>query len=248
MAVDLSSLASAIGSSPLNEKTSSVTIIELDESDNPIGPARRFQYFPDTISDYKNVAWNPKEVPGGSLPLYQWTSSGERSITFTAVFTTDIDFSEEARGSADALSVAYALKANGAEARNVDIRAAILWLRRFMLPRYGDQVQTGASLVKAPRKLQLHMPGTGIGLAGGYQSAGAGRDWLTCIMTNCEVAWTSFFPSGMPRIAEVTLAFAQVAQYQGGVYFPHNTEARDNIVTSVVEGVFSYNLAGKSIK
>lgn len=245
MPFDISSLASAIGSSPLNEQTSSASIVELDENDNPTGVAHRLQYFPDSISDAKGVTWNPRDVPGGSLPIYQWMSSGERTISFMSIFTTDIDFSEEGRGPLS-VAVKEALKASGNDARNVDIRAAILWLRRFMLPRYGDQVQTGATLVKAPRKLQLHLPGTGIGLVGGYQSVGSGRDWLTCIMTNCEVTWVAFFPSGFPRIAEVSLAFAQVAQVGGGVYFPHNTDALDAVTTVGGQNVFAYNLLGVS--
>ena len=50
-----------------------------------------FQYWPETITDSRAVEWNPRAIPGGSHPIYQWTHSGERRLAFTAVFTTDFE-------------------------------------------------------------------------------------------------------------------------------------------------------------
>lgn len=222
----LSSLSSSLGLNTLSEKTSSVAIRELDSKDNDIpNGTLRFQYFPESISDSKSVNWSPKEIPGGSLPLYQWISSGERTISFQAVFSTDIDFSIEGSKSLLNASVTAARSTKTIkpedESRNVDIRTAVMWLRRFMMPRYGGDVATGALLTSAPRKLQLIMPGTGIGWAGGAgNTQHSTQHHITAIMTSCEVEWVQFFPSGFPRIATVQLSFAQVAQFQGRVEFP----------------------------
>jgi len=219
----LASLASSLGQVGINEKTSPVAIQELKENDEAIPDGLlRFQYFPESISDSKEVNWAPKEIPGGSLPLYQWISSGGRTISFVAVFTADVDFSEE--GNADSKSASDVhdlLKTSGELSRNQDIRTAIMWLRRFMMPRYGSETGTGAPLTTAPRKLQLHMPGTGIGWAGGHKNtAHSGQHFITAIMTGCEVEWVQYFPSGFPRIATASLSFAQIAQFKGQVEFP----------------------------
>jgi hypothetical protein len=222
----LSSLTSALGVSTLNERTSPIAIQELDENDDYVKNGMlRFQYFPESISDSKSVNWSPKEIPGGSLPLYQWVSSGERALAFQAVFTTDVDFSLE--GATTQASVAVTAARSGAttvdheQSRNVDIRTAVMWLRRFMMPRYAGKVETGGALTRAPRKLQLFMPGTGIGWAGGAgNTIHSQQHYITAIMTACEVTWVQYFPSGFPRIATVQLGFAQVAQFRHVVEFP----------------------------
>jgi hypothetical protein len=223
---NLTSLSSSLGLNTLPEKTSPIAIQELNENDEPVPDGMlRFQYFPESIADSKAVNWAPKEVPGGSLPLYQWISSGERGISFQAVFTTDVDFSFNNRKATldrtTALSFSDSNIKRTDESRNIDIRSAVMWLRRFMLPRYGGSVETGTPLTTAPHKLQLYMPGTGIGWAGGAGSnTHTQQDFITAIMTACEVEWVQFFPSGFPRIATVQLAFAQVAQFKGRVEFP----------------------------
>jgi hypothetical protein len=242
----LSSLAQSLGLNAVNERTkSSVGIEELRENDSErVGSILRFQYFPESISDQKAVNWAPKDIPGGSLPLYQWVSSGERSISFSAVFTTDVDFSTEANGQQLSASIRSLLKGSGEEGRNQDIRTAVMWLRRFMMPRYGSEQQTGTPLTRAPRKLRLIMPGTGIGWAGG---AGNGnhtqRDSIVAIMTACEVEWVQYFPSGFPRIATVQLSFAQMAQYQQAVQFPApDPDFDDKVYKALDSETFQYIL------
>jgi len=249
MPPSISSLASAIGESSIGERTSSVALIELDESDTQDGPILRFQYFPETISDSKSVNWSPKEIPGGSLPLYQWISSGERTIAFQAVFTTDMDFSTPALEVVGSKALWQSLQASGESPRNVDIRSAVLWLRRFMLPRYGNGTQVGTPLTSAPRKLQLHIPGSGIGLAhGGTSSFHDGQDFITAVMIACEVEWLQFFPSGFPRIATVNLSFAQVAQYKGQIVFPAPDSRSDSTVRIGSGEIFPYQLTAAVMK
>jgi hypothetical protein len=254
MPPSLSSLASALGSSDLGSRYTHVAIVELDKNDVDFGAPLRFQYFPESITDTKQVNWSPKDVPGGSLPIYQWNSSGERAITFNAVFTTDIDFSMEALGSSKSASTLESLKSTGESARNVDIRSAILWLRRFMMPSYEDG---GNQLTTAPRKLQLHMPGTGIGMAHGGHSGGLhdGKDYITALMTGCDVTWVQFFPSGFPRIATVALSFVQIAQFNSVICFPGVSDKLDSTVyAGLANGstgdseVYQYTLRAQSWK
>ena len=197
---------------------------------NDASPYVAFQYFPESISDGKNINYQQKDIPGGSLPLYQWVSSGERLITFTAVFTCDVDYAA-AKASIDptdpssvAIDVATTalqgrLKASGQIRRNPDIRGAIAWLRRYMLPTYDGTFQ--APITRAPNKLRLYLPNSGIGVLGGSDAAGGSIDSICCVMTQCEANYEAYFPSGLLRVATVSLAFAQIPQFRGGVFFPH---------------------------
>jgi hypothetical protein len=231
----LLSLATAL-SSNINKRTSSVSLAPLDPKDAPAADMQelRFQYFPETIQDSKRVNYVAKDIPGGSLPIYQWSSSGERILAFTSIFTTDVDLSA-------VTGIDKRLKAAGVQGRNVDVRSAVIWLRSFCLPQYGQASQVGTPITTAPRKAILSLPGTGIGLAGGEQLVN--DDELVVIMTQCDVTWDSFFPSGLPRQATVQLAFAQVAQYQGQVTFPqYGTRMSQAVSSSGGPIYFGYSL------
>ena len=218
----LASLASALGrTTDIDGIKSAAYLIELGANDAPMS-AHAFQYFPESISDSKNVDWQSKPVPGGSLPLYQWTGSGERTITFTAYFTSDIDLTETKATGAR-------LEATGQSKYNVDIRSAVAWLRRFMLPSYDQQART-----QAPPKAILYLPRSGIGLAGGVSPSSAqDLDSIVCVMTQCEVTYEKFFSSGLPRIASVSLGFAQIPQLKGIVSFPVNSGVMQTAVSGI---------------
>jgi len=263
----LGTLAAGI-KSVATTRRSEVYITELDEEDRPLVEGnsvqwRKFQYYPESIADTKQVSYQPKEVPGGSLPLYQWTGSGERTISFTAVFTTDIDHlamqhtieipnlidfvrsdvdfvrgdSPLPSGATEFLSSVDAAveetftraQASGVKERNPYIPGMLLWLRRFMLPRYGDNAEIGVPITHPPRKLMLNMPGTDIELfggAGGFSQRGGG---VLCVMTTCDINIEALFPSGNIRIATVSLAFSEVPQRGGAVRFPSATGLDDHM-------------------
>jgi hypothetical protein len=229
-----------------NTRRAMVYITELDENDAiAIGgyypPSHALQYYPETITDSKQVNYSPKEIPGASLPLYQWVNSGERTISFTAVFTSDTDhyLAREAEGADEDVSAALLFrarkhnemtKASGVGGRNVFIPGALAWLRRFLYPRYGSVTEAGTALTMPPRKVLLSLPGTFISMnggAGGFSSVGG----IYAIMTQCEISYTALFPSGNPRIAEVQLVFAEVAQVGGRVRFPGVTADLDRDVS-----------------
>lgn len=245
-------------------RRSEVYLTELNDHDQPAADStpgvpglpgripqwRKFQYFPESISDTKQVNYQPKEIPGGSLPLYQFTGSGERTISFTAIFTTDVDHIADQqtidfdspgsdtmgdqsrpegttirdgtiRGAVDS---AYArLQAAGVRDRNPYIPGMLVWLRRFLLPRYGENSEVGVPITRPPHKLLLHIPGSEIELyggAGGFSQRGGG---ILCVMTTCDINIDALFPSGNIRIASVSLAFAEVPQRGGVVKFPSAT-------------------------
>lgn len=229
-----------------NVRRGEVYLIELDRDDRPVSsrgsltPAvarKRFQYFPDSLTDNKQVNYSQKDVPGGSLPLYQYVNSGARQIAFTAVFTTDVDHyafrgartaaSQDRSVNTDRVEDAYErLEAVGAGNRNVWIPAALQWLRRFMFPRYGEESQVGVPFTEPPRKLLLVFPGTEIHRNGGDNSFSTGGA-IHCIMTQCDIQYEAFFPSGNPRIATASLVFDEVPQNQGRVKFPQVTTSAD---------------------
>jgi hypothetical protein len=248
----LGTLAAGIRSVSATRR-SDVYITELGDDDLPLTGAdgaaqwRRFQYFPESINDTKQVNYQTKEVPGASIPLYQYTNSGERQITFTAVFTTDVDHlsalegtdfdgptAEEFRDQSLTIGRTARLKtidtavqimqtrlaAAGVQDRNPFIPGALVWLRRFVLPRYGESTEVGVPLTKPPRKLLLHITGSEIERFGGGGGFSVGGGGILCIMTQCDIEIQAFFPSGNIRSANVSLAFTEVAQRGGFVRFP----------------------------
>lgn len=235
----------------IDERRADVVLYELHEKDDSIvGSPLAFQYFPDTLTDSKAVNYQQKEIPGASLPLYQWVASGERLISFTATFTSDVDIIDMP----DAREGQFAR-------RNPDIRAAVLWLRRHVVPRYTsvrssavDGTPVTRSRTWAPRKLRLYIPNSGIGLGGGGRSAAdVSDDAITSVMTQCEVTYNGFFPSGLPQNVDIQLSFAQVPQYAGYVFFPGASDEVDTLVREggagetgpegqVATSIFAYNI------
>ena len=217
----------------LSEARSDVILTPLDDQGElMVGINFVFQYFPDEITDSKSVALNTKEIPGGSLPLYQYIGAGERTISFGTVFTSDVDHISQAASSSWSLGSLLSssetahdsykrVKEAGLERRNVDGRAAITFLRSFLLPRYSSQ-SDGVAITKPPPRLRLFIPGSGIGITGGVSEAGHGPDAIFCVMSQCEVTYVKFYPSGFPRIIRVQLTFAQIPQVGSVIRFPNS--------------------------
>lgn len=173
-----------------------------------------FQYNPESLQDTKGNNYQQKEVPGGSLPLYQWVAGGERLVSFTAMFTNDLeplgeDGEYEGADTGGGLALTgqvSQIKSAGIDNRNVDISGACAWLRQFVYPKYQEEVPN----VLPPRKLFLVVPKTYI-------------DVMTCIMTQCDITINACWPGGAIREAEVQLSFAEIAQKAGSVLFPGYT-------------------------
>jgi len=193
---------------------------KLPWGDKPIA----FQYWPESLNDSRPSEWNPRSIPGGSHPIYQWTHGGERRLSFTAVFTRDHAPPPKSKGSGGGLlgDLAQGLDTlnkdlggiglGGPEPdkmRNIPIEAAISWLRYFTYPYY----QQDDLRVFEPPKCILVLEGSKLGHLG--------EDDITCVMTTCDVTYEAWFPSGAARIVEVSLEFAEVVQKEGTVFF-HN--------------------------
>lgn len=175
------------------------------------------QYWPESLTDSRGAEWNPRNIPGGSHPIYQWTHGGERRLSFTTVFTTDTAPEDAALGRDDPYADAASSPLSGIKkgTRDMDPRAAIQWLRYFTYPLYGR----GQDLrVFEPPKVILCMPNTGLSYDG--------TDYIVAVMTTCDVTYEAWFPNGFPRIVEVQLEFAEVVQYGGRVRFHERRDMR----------------------
>ncbi len=262
----LASLASQAGIGGVGEKRTNAVLIEVDASGSPVtGPSGAatfdsvisnidgeelpgplaFQYFPETLTDDKQVNYQRKDIPGASLPLYQWVSSGERSISFQAMFTTDSNLLDPA-GSTLRQDLIGRHKTTGVGSRNVDIRSAIAWLRRLMLPAYiNGGSEEHVPMAKAPPRVLLQLLNSGIGLAGGGGRILGGPDSILCFMSQCNITYQAFFANGLPRIAMVALAFIEVAQAGGRISFPRRDESMMDALTG--NDVFAgYNIKPQS--
>lgn len=211
--------AGSPGLNALNTKKSAIRLLRLKpQDDKPDGSALALQYWPETFSDSAAVNYAKKNVPGGSLPLYQWISNGERTLSFQAMFTTDVDTTKWVTTQPSSnVDAAYTdtLKARGLTPRNIDIRSALIWLRSFRMPTYNAD---GTYL--PPAKVVLSIPGSRIGLWSGDTGTGREADSVTAVMTQCEIEVRACFPNGNIRIAAVQLVFEEVAQKEGIVNFP----------------------------
>lgn len=193
------------------------------------GDAIAFQYWPETLQDSRGSEWAPKNISGGSHPIYQWTHGGERRLSFTAMFTTDTAVEETVFAGIDALQTApvgslpasileandpYEVQAlnplSGLEigTRDIDLRAVVAWLRWYTYPYYDEE--NGGRAIE-PAKCLLVMPNMGLGYLG--------QDHVTTVMTQCDVTYEACFESGFPRLIEVSLEFAEVVQEGTRVQF-----------------------------
>lgn len=234
----LSSLASAL-SPGIGQSRTRATLIELDQkTDAQTSDKFSFQYFPETISDSMGAEYSSGAVAGGSLPIGAYKRGTDRVITFTAQFSCDMNLlmktDPQDPGFVNLSAQVFdQLRDIKEDHRNVDIRAAVVWLRRFLLPTYkkgGSDV--GQGLTQAPRKLLLYLPNSGIGIAGGDDDlrGALSPDMVLCYLTQCDVEYQAFFPSGLPRLASVQLSFTQCPQHGGAVFFPAATGKMDDVV------------------
>ena len=228
-------------------KSARVYLIPLDGHNGDevlTGLKRSFQYFPSTISDSQATNYQTKVIPGLSHPLYQWTSGGARTISFQAVFSrdrtynaTEADAIKTGTGKRDDSKLGRATSgwaaglmldiSSNKDPRNVDIPSAIAWLKSHLLPEYTED---GNGILAPtprrplpPRKLILGIPG--VRLNWGVPVLPATEVYV--IMTGCQVTYTSFFHDGTPRIAKVSLSFAEIIQVGGKVTVHDASNLRD---------------------
>jgi len=200
-------LSAFSGDFKLHKKVAELIIAPLDDEgkiDEDLGGARVLQFYPDSIEDSKSAEWQSRSIPGAPLPMYQWVSGSERSFSLTAVFTRDMN----GEIGKDVEEDKY----------NVDIDAAIAWLRMLASNDYVEIGDAGLTAV-APPILWLHAVGTKMGynlVASQPQNTEGGG--VHCILTEVGVTRSNWFQDGTVRKASVSLAFNEVMQIGQGIY------------------------------
>ena len=213
-------LSAFTGDYTLDSKVANLLIAPLDDNgkiDESLGGAKILQYFPDSIEDSRSANWQPREIMGSPLPLYQWVSGSERIISFTARFTRDMT----GQIGVDTDEDKY----------NVDIDAAIAWLHMLS---WNDYVEVGDSgpVATAPPILWLHAQGKddttgtqlGYNLIATENLGQKNTQGVYCVLTEVGVTRENWFQDGNTRMATVSLSFAEVMQVGQGV-FPYGRSA-----------------------
>lgn len=215
----ISSLASIVnmfaGSDPVKAQ-----LIPLDNNGREVSEQQRaFQYFPNEISDSKSANYATKNIPGGSHPLYQFINGGDRTISFSAIFTSDEDPAppgilgalqgglELGLGSiTNLLGGNNPLNSSGTTVHNAPVDSGVIWLRSFLYPRYQG------SVASPPPVVRLYLPNSGIHGTTDGKSPQLVLDSVDCIMTQCDVTYDSFYRNGKQRISTVSLSFNETVQ------------------------------------
>lgn len=151
-----------------------------------------FQYFPESVSDNYTPNYGQHDIPGGSHPLYQYVGGSERAISFTAIFTSEVR------------DTGKIFKGFPAAKYTVDVAAAIASLQRYLYPTYRSGGLLG--VVEPPPRLVLKLENSYLG---------RNEDQVLVILKGAGVEYNAFFHDGTPRIATVSLEFAECVQHSG---------------------------------
>lgn len=177
-----------------------------------------FQYWPQSLTDDYQVDYAEHKIPGGSHPLYQWVGGGGRTITFEAIFTSELNTmrtSGQSPLSAAAAAATAALASLVPSADfTTDVGAALARIRSWMLPSYDQGGRLGNT--DPPKILTLVFPNTKLG---------GSTDMIDVILRSAPIQIESWFPNGQPRVATVNLQFNEIVQVAGG-QGPNNTRVK----------------------
>jgi hypothetical protein len=216
----ISSLASVVNMFAGADPVKAQLIPLKDDGSEDDGNARAFQYFPEQINDSKGVNYSSRNIPGGSHPLYQFISGGDRTVSFTAIFTSDENPSPP--GLLSALSGGLTLSIssvtsmlgvgdNANKKKHVtNVDSAVIWLRSFIYPRYSNELGNPLGTVVAPPVVRLYLPNSNI--HGSTPNGSLVLDSIDCIMNQCDVVYDSFYRNGAQRITTVNLSFHETIQ------------------------------------
>ena len=154
-----------------------------------------FQFWPESLQDDYQPEYAEHMIPGGTHPLYQWVGGRGRTITFQAIFVSEINTAHLTLGRLSSVDL------TPSRPYTVDIVAALSRLRSWMLPKYGEGGRLG--LTDPPQILKLAFGNTGLG---------GGSDVINVILRNAPVTYEAWFPDGQPRVATVDLTFNEIVQ------------------------------------
>jgi len=164
-----------------------------------------FQYFPASLTESQSANYNSIEVPGGSHPIVQWINNGPRSISFQAQFAHE--------------QITPDGSTNPTSKHNVDIDAAVAWLRFFMYPHYEKR---GEILTSPPPVLYLYMGNMRL-----RHNSRSNASGVPVVLMDVNANYTAFHADGTPRLADVDFTFQEVVQSASrGVQFVDREDFR----------------------
>jgi hypothetical protein len=182
------SAAATVSNQDLHDEEAKVGIAPIAENGQPLSyMSLALQHWPSQITDTEGSTYSNKTIPGGNRPIYQWIAGGERQISFSAIFSRD---------KRSTLSIADYGEFN------VDIAAAIAWLRALKAPDY----KQGSDYPDSPPVMYLIVPNHWL------SQTEENEDNLLVKMDQCDVTYRKAFPGGTPRLAEVQLTFTETVQ------------------------------------
>lgn len=183
------------------------------------GQIGRFKILPDNISDNRGVNFASKAVVGGSHPIYQWVTSGERTVSFKILLSHEnkIIFARsklERAGNAlkNPLFAALSQLNKGQYENDQGIMESLEWLRALTYP-----VKKPKGLIGGPPVLKLYLmtkapTQTTVGVTGSPPMSAKFVMNLSVILNSVNVNFEALFADGTPRLATVDLQFSEVVQ------------------------------------
>ena len=196
------------------QKPAEFVIMPIDDDgseDSSIGGKRILQYWPPNVDSSDSANWQTQEAFGAPLPFHQWVNGSEHTVNITATFSRDMDGEIKTEVEEDKF--------------NVDIEAAIAWLRMLKTNSYRQIADIGKVSV-APPVLWIYMPGVVLSVntraAQGFGQASVAQgqeSGMYCLLTEVGVNRENWFQSGRTRYANVSLSFTETMQI-GGEIFP----------------------------
>jgi len=156
-----------------------------------------FQYWPTQVQDATQVEYATKIIPGGSHPLYQWIGGSGRTISFEAIFTSEVEDTTQTELFSNGSNTGLTLLPSSRY--TVNVAAAINKIQSYQYPTYNN------GSTDPPPKLRLVFPGSRLGRR-------PGSDDILCFLKSLRVTTESCFPSGAPRVATVALEFVETVQ------------------------------------
>ena len=165
-----------------------------------------FQFWPTQVQDSYATEYASKVIPGLSHPLYQYIAGSGRTISFEAIFTSEIDedrLSDPQNTTGGGGSTGVTAQLLPSSRYTVNVAAAINRLQSFQYPSYVSH--NSFTNTVPPPKLNLVIPGSRIG-------RGKTKDSILCFLRSLKVTHESSFPSGTLRIATASLEFVETIQ------------------------------------
>ena len=208
MATLVDALASLItGGSAIGveaQRPAKMTMEGVGPHNELIIPETDFQWWPESFQDSLEIGWQKKEVPGASHSVLQWGSNGGRTFTFEVVISRFRNPTMEAAPLGGVMPIPEELFEE--DDHNVDIVKRLKILRAFCYPSY----ETGGNgVTRPPVACRLHLPGMSLNEDG--------TDMVMCVMTGCDITYQKTFPSGVPRLVQLSCTFWQMVQSSNGV-------------------------------